>query len=238
MEWIQSDGKRELGSVLETLPLTEAYDRFLREKYPPTKRRKLDADHKPASSSVTCGSISKTQSTQPSERERQPAPPPTPPQDPPSGPETPPSTHSIPTTTDEPPAHLSQIDTTSVTAPFHFYLLRPHTPSSSRVLIPLSPSSTLSECLKRRVILEFPTLYALPQAPDRLPNGYMLDSEFLGHSEKEAEELRALLSVLPAQSLNYEDRMDAGAQAGADVRGPDLDDRKIRDVLQRDLGAM
>lgn len=223
---------------METLPLTEAYARFLREKCPPTKKRKLDADHKPASASVTCGAITKTQSTQPSERKRQPAPPPTPSQGRPSGPDIPPSTHSIPTTTDEPPADLFPVDITSVTSPIHFYLLRPHTPSSCRVLIPLSPSSTLSECLRRRVILEFPTLYALPQAPDRLPNGYMLDSEFLGHSEKEAEELRALLSVLPAQSLNYEDHTDAGAQTGADVRGPDLDDRKIRDVLQRDLGAM
>jgi hypothetical protein len=61
----------------------------------------------------------------------------------------------------------------------YFYLLRPRTCGASRVLIPLSSSSTLSTCLKGQVVLEFPTVYVLPEAPSDLPEGFILESHYL-----------------------------------------------------------
>lgn len=232
MEWIQSDGKRELGSALETLPLTEAYSRFLAEKHPPTKKRKLDSDHTAGPPSATYGPIIKPQSSQHPELERQPAPDPTPARD--VG-ERPPSTHPI--LREDVSTVPSPSDNPSIVPPLHFYLLRPHTPSSSRVLVPLSPSSTLAELLKNRVILEFPTIITLSQPPDRLPDGYMLESEFLGLSKNENEEIEGLLAVLPAGSLDRGDVVGWGSHTDTKVGHSDLDDRKILDVLRGDLGA-
>jgi len=234
VEWIQSDGKRELGSALETLPLTEAYGRFLAEKYPPTKKRKVESDHTPRPSSATSNRIIKPQSTQHPEPEGQSIPPPNVPQDP-TDPERPPSTRS--TLTEDVSTDPTSSAKPSIAPPLHFYLLRPHTTSSSRVLIPLPPSSTLADTLQHRVILEFPTIYTLPQAPDRLPDGYMLESDFLGLSKKEDEEMEELLAVLPAGSLDHGDVVGLGAHPDTNIGRPDLDDRKILDVLRRDLGA-
>lgn len=235
MEWIQSDGKRELGNALETLPLTEAYARFLSEKHPPTKKRKLDSDHTAGPPSATCGPISKPQLFQHPELERQPAPEPTPAQGIPTNGDRQPSTHSI--HNEDASTALSPSEKPSITPPLHFYLRRPHTPSSSRVVIPLPPSSTLAEILRNRVVLEFPTIYTLSQPPNRLPDGYMLESEFLGLSKKEDEEIEELLAVLPTGSLDRGDVVGWGSHTDTKVGQSDLDDRKILDVLRRDLGA-
>ena len=87
------------------------------------------------------------------------------------------------------------------------------------------------------MVLEFPTLYALSKAPYDLPDGFMLESEFLGLSKREEEEMDELLAALPAGSLDYGKAMGSGAHAGADIGKPNIDDRKILDVLRRDLGA-
>lgn len=63
---------------------------------------------------------------------------------------------------------------------YHFYLLRPHTPSSyPKVLIPLDQTKSISEVLRDRVVLEFPTMYVLKTAPKDLPAEWMLEDDFL-----------------------------------------------------------
>ncbi|TAQ84928.1 hypothetical protein B7494_g6755 [Chlorociboria aeruginascens] len=62
---------------------------------------------------------------------------------------------------------------------YHLYLHRPHTPLSfPKVLIPLDQTDTLSDALRNRLILEFPTIYALEQKPDDLPKEFMLERDF------------------------------------------------------------
>ena len=116
----------------------------------------------------------------------------------------------------------------------YFYLLRVHTPSSSRVLIPISPESSLDSSLHKRVIIEFPTIYVLSNPPDKLPNGLMLEEDFLGHSEKESKELEALLAEAKVQR---EDLSDGEVDEPGEGIQPDhiRIDKKVTDVLEQDL---
>ncbi|KAK0103415.1 hypothetical protein ONS95_005439 [Cadophora gregata] len=62
----------------------------------------------------------------------------------------------------------------------NFYLHRPLTPASfPKVLVPISPTKTLIEQLHKRDVLEFPTIHVLPSTTESLPDGYMLEDEFL-----------------------------------------------------------
>ncbi|KAF4630493.1 hypothetical protein G7Y89_g7646 [Cudoniella acicularis] len=60
----------------------------------------------------------------------------------------------------------------------HFYLLRPNTPSSfSKVLVPIDPSKILNDILRKRTVLEFPTIYVFEQ--EAFPKNFMLEKDFL-----------------------------------------------------------
>ncbi|EEH47270.2 uncharacterized protein PADG_03368 [Paracoccidioides brasiliensis Pb18] len=74
----------------------------------------------------------------------------------------------------------------------YFYLHRPQSRSRVPVLIPLATESvTLSDALRSRVVLEFPTFYVLPWAPKELPEDrFMLEEVYLrGNDEGGEEEL-------------------------------------------------
>jgi hypothetical protein len=67
---------------------------------------------------------------------------------------------------------------------FHFYLHRPHTPSSKPiVLIPVPSDRSLSELLRNRVILEFPSIYILACTHESLPSKYMTEARYLSMTE-------------------------------------------------------
>jgi hypothetical protein len=66
--------------------------------------------------------------------------------------------------------------------PDHYlYLHRPKTQSSfPKVLIPLNPTHPLEKLLRRRLVLEFPTIYVLKAGPDDLPEDeFMLERDYL-----------------------------------------------------------
>lgn len=84
------------------------------------------------------------------------------------------SAPTIPEATDEEPPEPT------ISLSEHLYLLRTRTPSSfPKVLIPLDPSKSLDHLLRRRVLLEFPTIYVLETAPENLPEQFMLEQAFL-----------------------------------------------------------
>ena len=63
---------------------------------------------------------------------------------------------------------------------YHLFLHRPKTPSSfPRVLIPLNLAKSLEKLLRRRLVLEFPTIYVLKVAPEDLPDSFMLEKDYL-----------------------------------------------------------
>lgn len=60
------------------------------------------------------------------------------------------------------------------------FLLRPRTSSKyPKVLVPVDPFLPLSEILKKREVVEFPTIYIFETPLDTLPDGFILESEYL-----------------------------------------------------------
>ncbi|KAH7346525.1 hypothetical protein BKA65DRAFT_502661 [Rhexocercosporidium sp. MPI-PUGE-AT-0058] len=63
---------------------------------------------------------------------------------------------------------------------YNFYLHRPLTPASfPKVLVPICPTKPLTEQLRKRDVLEFPTIHVLPNKTENLPEGFMLEADFL-----------------------------------------------------------
>lgn len=92
---------------------------------------------------------------------------------------------------------------------YTFYLLRPHTPSSHpHVLIPLSATATLAASLRHRVVLEYPTIYALAHAPDDLPAGLTTEARYLANTKRGAAGL-----------VNYDSGSEEEDEMEVDVEG-------------------
>lgn len=66
----------------------------------------------------------------------------------------------------------------------YFYLHRPLTSSKMKCLIPINSNSTWKEMLKRRTLLEFPTIYVREELPSQLPDPFILEQDYLqNHGE-------------------------------------------------------
>lgn len=63
---------------------------------------------------------------------------------------------------------------------YRFYLHRPKTQSSyPKVLVPVDSAQSLTEVLRNRTVLEFPTIYVFETGPDELPASFMLESAYV-----------------------------------------------------------
>lgn len=113
--------------------------------------------------------------------------------------------------------------------PEHFYLLRPFTASKSIVLTPIDPSKTLTENLKGQTILEFPTIYILPDEPHALPAGYLLAEQYEKVQKAEVVEVDSLM-----QRTN---QSTGGALDATREEEKPLDANSILDMLKRDVGV-
>ena len=243
VEWVHRNGTREIGRCPDTEPLNLAYAKLVDSKkaqnnvkaglteMPPKKK------HKP-NRAVTESTV---------------VTPITPPKDSPTGhvdslsalePAKPPTvlTEAVPA-----PSTAGQSRSTDMLDPddgkpslpspkseqafvphVYFYLLVPSTPTSYRVLTPLASNDSLASALKDRLVLEFPTIYALKQPPDKLPKGFTNEEDYLrtisekGHLDKH---LDGLLSEAPGWTRN---ELDGEGNK-------DFDPKALQDVLKRDL---
>lgn len=110
----------------------------------------------------------------------------------------------------------------------YFYLLLPSTPTSYRVLIPLTPQEELAQTLTDRFVLEFPTIYALKQPPDNLPTGFKTEGEYL-RGMAENGPANQHLDELLSQTQNGEDDWSHGAGKQA------FDEGALKAVIKQDL---
>ncbi|GAB7361599.1 hypothetical protein MBLNU230_g1651t1 [Neophaeotheca triangularis] len=106
----------------------------------------------------------------------------------------------------------------------NIYLLRPGTAASVRVLAPVKKSLSLTQLLRGRIVRGFPILYVLPNQPDSLPEGFLLEKEYLKSRKEEDKELRKLIEEVPDAG----DEMEEG-----EVEVPD--GNSILDMLRRDV---
>lgn len=122
-------------------------------------------------------------------------------------------------------------ETTNALAPppEHFYLLRPFTASKSIVLTPVDPSKSLTETLKGQTVLEFPTIYILPDEPQALPAGYLLAEQYEKVQKAEEVEVDNLMQ------RTYQST--GGALEATREEEKPLDANSILDMLKRDVGV-
>ena len=108
----------------------------------------------------------------------------------------------------------------------YFYLHAPRLPSPQPVLIPLTSDSTLSNCLRNNLVLEFPSIYVLQDDPMHLPNDYITEGDFDRKMQQEGfkDSIMAKLTGIEEGEIEQENR-----------ETDELDTKKIEEVLIRDL---
>lgn len=127
-------------------------------------------------------------------------------------------------------SHTPKPSDTAQALPTYFYLHAPCLPSHRPVLIPLPREATLTNSLRTRLVLEFPTIYVRYDAPDKLGNDYILEEDF----------------SMRMQEKDYRDRIEAiltGKEEGQVLENLDqvedtVDERKLEEVLRRDLKSL
>ncbi|KAL9052949.1 MAG: hypothetical protein Q9162_005066 [Coniocarpon cinnabarinum] len=114
----------------------------------------------------------------------------------------------------------------------YFYLLQPFTRGASKVLRPVSERQTLAEVLRGQEIFEFPTIYALDQGPDSLPEGLLLDGDYDADTKKMIEEVDTELRVAGVDTEALARTPKAATQWKEPGKGPS--DASIVESLHRD----
>ncbi|EME78554.1 uncharacterized protein MYCFIDRAFT_205082 [Pseudocercospora fijiensis CIRAD86] len=113
----------------------------------------------------------------------------------------------------------------------HFYLLRPGTSSSNKVLIPLDADTTLTAMLRDKTVLEFPTIYVLPQASKSLPPGYILEDAYLGARKEEDKESHDAFRTTVERAGFTRGFKQESEPSNSDA----IDPNKILSMLKRDV---
>lgn len=133
-----------------------------------------------------------------------------------------------------PPPSDSQINEVTSHRDIYFYLHRPRTATKQPVLIPLSPALTFTSALRNRTVLEFPTIYVLPDSPDTLRAAnkenasFLLEEEYI-QTEKTGED---------GESGGPDEEGAKGVEDGLVPASVDLgqvDEKKVLEVLKQDL---
>ncbi|KAL8718207.1 MAG: hypothetical protein Q9225_004634 [Loekoesia sp. 1 TL-2023] len=238
VEWVHKNGSRETGQCPDTEPIGVAYTKVATSRAAeataeaggPRKKLRTDAE---VSRPAALASIpqSKELPMKPTMASTAPTPLPQP-QTPDNSPsattnhQEPANLKQDPPNTEPPP--ISAKSDPPAPPPLHFYLLLPSTPTSYRVLIPLEPTDTLTTALTDRLVLEFPTIYALKQPPDKLPTGFMTEEEYLRSIAEKGNVNQHLDGLLNGDGeLEHQDMQVHGRQ--------DVEEGALRDVLKKDL---
>ena len=133
----------------------------------------------------------------------------------------------------EPPTSASAIPRPTSTPSLKFYLHHPSLPSKDPVLIPLPSDATLATSLTNRLVLEFPTIYVLPQHEGRgLPDGFISEDDYFAAAKKDliedAPEVENTVENLNVVSGEIRDGLEEG----------ELHEGRLLEVLDKDLRAI
>ncbi|KAL5120287.1 Box C/D snoRNA accumulation [Pleosporales sp. CAS-2024a] len=94
----------------------------------------------------------------------------------------------------------------------------------------------LGECLQGRTVLEFPTIYVFPASLQQLPQGFMLEEDYLKQEGEEMKEFKELMSELDPEILAR--LKEEGRQTGTPRKEEEVDSKEILHVLKKDFGAL
>ena len=101
------------------------------------------------------------------------------------------------------------------------------------VLIPLPSDATLATSLTNRVVLEFPTIYVLPQHQDRgLPDGFISEDDYFATAKKDLIE-----DALELDDADEELNVCSGETRDGLEEG-EVHEGRLLEVLGKDLRAI
>ncbi|OGM48746.1 HIT finger domain protein [Aspergillus bombycis] len=221
VEWVAPDGERRIRLCLESLTLAEAYDRSFPLSKEEREQKKKDQESKAEQVGVNSSErLPDTRDPTPSTAEATP-------QEAPQEAVLPnPESETKPDITpqDQP---MQSTDEITSHRELYVYLHRPRTSTKQPVLVPLSPTATLTSALRGRTVLEFPTIYILSNSPDALSeeenSKFLLEKDYLRmQPQGEAE-----------SGETSETDGDQPAPGSVDISN--LDEKKVLEVLQKDL---
>lgn len=231
MEWIPVAGERTLRNCLETCSIAEAYDQV----FPlPKQYRSNVGTSKPEKGDQQEQNSTRHEQRMPSDAVR------------PDGITTAASTGSPNTTTVQSstsetgqastrPSQQTEKPTVVPHRDLYFYLHRPRTTTKKPVVVPLSPSMSLTVALRERIVLEFPTIYLLPESPeellaDRESSDWILEEEYLRTAalEETADQ------TAESRQGGTESEPNTGLPASS-VNLEAVDENKVMEVLKQDL---
>lgn len=262
VEWVV-EGEKRIAEVDESRTIEQAYKELVLEKERENKKRKRtqeDAGAKSQKQKVQTEKSdleeSKTQSVEGTTTQLEPA----------AGTETERATTndtstapSADETTAEDVSPKEQQsppeDVSSTQGITHFYLHKPHTSSTSIVLIPLDRTSTLTTALHHKHVLEFPTIYAFAtpkpalevqstegtlkdaqEGTNVLPQGFITVQQYNEQRSAEDKELMGLMESMPEGQRKI--ALDGGIFGSGEEKEDTVDEKQILEVLQRDADAL
>ena len=132
----------------------------------------------------------------------------------------------------EPPTSTSGTPQPTSATNLTFYLHHPSLPSKNPVLIPLPSDATLADSLTNRLLLEFPTIYVLPQQQgDGLPDGFTSEDDYFAAAKKDLIE----------DALDVEDTIKdinvVTGETGDGLEEGEVHEGRLLEVLNKDLRA-
>ena len=132
----------------------------------------------------------------------------------------------LPTSTSETPRPTS-------TPSLKFYLHHPSLPSQDPVLIPLPSDATLATSLTNRLVLEFPTIYVLPQHDGGgLPDGFTSEDDYFSAARKDLTE-----DALAVEGI-VKDINDSSGEIRDGLEEGEVHEGRLLEVLGKDLKAI
>ena len=119
----------------------------------------------------------------------------------------------------------------------YFYLHRPRTSTKQPVVVPLFPNANFTEALRGRAVLEFPSIYVLPDSPESLlainaNSKFLLEESGVFHKESESGQM------VGGKALGNLGEENSGSENGSGANLVDIenvDENKILEVLKQDL---
>lgn len=235
VEWISAGGEKVLRACLENCSIGDGYDRG----FPLPKKEKIQTEgsdeNKPdlpqgegaVIQDTTDGAATTTPAQDTTESTTEATD---------TKPEQPPSTSEVEKPTEITEEEKPQAEEEAQELPIvphrdlYFYLHRPRTTVKKPVLVPLAPQKTLAASLRNRTVLEFPSIYALPDSPEKLleekeTSPFMLEEEYLRTVGPE--------DTAKTESEQEDTENDSGLQPGPDLQN--LDEQRVLEVLKQDL---
>ena len=133
----------------------------------------------------------------------------------------------------EPSISTSENPQSTSTPSLKFYLHHPSLPSKNPILIPLPSDATLATSLTNRLVLEFPTIYVLPQHQGGgLPDGFTSENDYFAAANKDliedALEVEDTIKDINVVSGETRDGLEEG----------EVHEGRLLEVLGKDLRAI